>query len=68
MFPIHPKYVLDENQHPESVLLSLSEWEQILEELEDLDDIRAYDEAKQGPQERMPFEQAVREIQEEPGA
>jgi hypothetical protein len=46
------------------VLLPLSEWERILEELDDLDDIRAYDEAMAGPQEAVAFEQAVREIQE----
>ena len=36
----------------------------IVEELEELDDIRAYDEAKSGPQDAVPFERAVREIQE----
>lgn len=30
--------------------------------LEDLDDIHAYDAAKVGPQESIPFEQAVREL------
>jgi PHD/YefM family antitoxin component YafN of YafNO toxin-antitoxin module len=68
MLPIHPQYVVDENQRPQAVLLPLSEWEQILEELDDLDDIRAYDEAMVGPQEVVAFEQAVREIQEGRGA
>lgn len=31
--------------------------------LEDLDDIHAYDAAKAGPQEAIPFEQAEREIE-----
>jgi hypothetical protein len=35
--------------------------------LEELDDIRAYDQAKAGQQETIPFEQAVREIQEGSG-
>ncbi len=64
MFPIHPQYVFDENQHLQSVLLPLPEWERILEELDELDDIRAYDETMGGPQEAVAFEQAVREIQE----
>jgi hypothetical protein len=34
------------------------------EELEELDDIRAYDEAKAQPSEPVPFKQAVREIQD----
>jgi PHD/YefM family antitoxin component YafN of YafNO toxin-antitoxin module len=68
MIPIHPQYVVDEHQRPQAVLLPLSEWERILEELEDLDDIRAYDEAKAGPQDAVAFEQAVREIEEGRGA
>jgi hypothetical protein len=68
MFPIHPQYLVDENQRPQAVLLPVSEWEQIVEELNELDDIRAYDEAASGPQETVPFEQAVREIQEGQGA
>jgi len=62
------QYVVDEQQHPQAVLLPLAEWERIVEELEELDDIRAYDQAKTGPQEAVPFEQAVREIQEGQGA
>ena len=64
MVPVHPQYVIDENQHRQAVLLSLAEWECIVDELDELDDIRAYDEAKAGPQEILPFDQAVREIAE----
>ena len=68
MFPLHPQYVVDKDQRPQAVLLPVSEWEEIVEELEELDDTRAYDEAKGGPQEAVDFEQAVREIQEGPDA
>ena len=44
-------------------MLSIKEWATILEELEELADIRAYDEAKKGSQEAMPFEEAVADIQ-----
>ncbi len=44
--------------------MEYNEWERIVEALEELDDIRAYDEAKSGSQETVPFEQAVREIEE----
>jgi PHD/YefM family antitoxin component YafN of YafNO toxin-antitoxin module len=64
MLTIHPQYVVDENQRPQAVLLPLAEWERIVEELDVLDDIRAYDEAKSAPEEPVAFEQAVREIQE----
>ena len=68
MVLVRLQYVVDEQQHPQAVLLPLAEWERIVEELEELDDIRAYDQAKTGPQEAVPFEQAVREVQEGQGA
>jgi hypothetical protein len=61
MATVHPDYIVDEEQNRKSVILSIEDWERIVEELEELDDIRAYDEAKSGPQDAMPFEQAVRE-------
>jgi len=64
MVALHPEYVVDEKQHRKSVLLPVAEWEQVVEELEELDDIRAFDAAKAGSQEAVPFEQAVHEIQE----
>ena len=67
MDALHPQYVVDENQTPKAVLLPVAEWEQVVEELEELDDIRAFDQAKAGPQETIPFEQAVREIEEGSG-
>lgn len=62
MVTLHPEYVMDEKQHRKAVMLPLPEWNQILEELEELDDIRAYDEAKAEPQESLPFDRAVQEI------
>ena len=64
MLKLHPEYVVDEQQNRKSVLLPLAEWERIVDELEELDDIRAYDEAQPHKADRVPFEQAVREIQE----
>jgi PHD/YefM family antitoxin component YafN of YafNO toxin-antitoxin module len=60
MVTVHPQY--DDEQNPHAVIISLAEWRQIIEELEELDDIRAYDEAKAGPQDSVDFEQAMREI------
>jgi PHD/YefM family antitoxin component YafN of YafNO toxin-antitoxin module len=62
---LNPQYVIDKEKKPKAVLLTISEWEQIVEDLEELDDIRAYDAAKSGTQDTIPFEQAVREIEEE---
>jgi len=64
MVTLHPQYVIDENQKRKAVLLPLDEWERIVEELEELDDIRAYDEARSGPQDAISLAEAVREIGE----
>jgi hypothetical protein len=63
MVTLHPEYVVDDRDQRKAVLLPVSEWEQIVAELEEFDDIRAYDEAKSGTQAAVPFEQAVCEIQ-----
>lgn len=65
MITIHPQYVVDAAQTRTAVLIPAAEWEQILEALEDLDDIRAYDAAKAEGQEAVPFAQALREIEQE---
>ncbi|MBT3192519.1 MAG: hypothetical protein HN341_08185 [Verrucomicrobia bacterium] len=67
MVTLHPEYVVDAQQHRKAVLLPVAEWERVINELENLDDIRAFDAAKSGTQEAIPFECAVREIQEEYG-
>ena len=64
MLSLRPQYVVDENQQTKAVLLSIAEWKRIVEALEELDDILAYDEGKSGKQETIPFEQAIAEIQE----
>ena len=62
MVTLHPEYTVDEKQHRRVVLLPLVEWEHVIEELEELDDIRAFDAVKEMSQQSVPFEQAVREI------
>jgi len=64
MIPIHPQYVVDESVNRTAMLIPTADWERILDELDELDDIRAYDGAKRGPQESVPLEQAVREIED----
>ena len=59
------RYVVDENGKRVSVILPVEEYERMVEELED---IRLYDEAKaeleRGEDEAIPLEQAMREIRE----
>ena len=58
------KYVVDEKGNPVSVLLDIRVYRKILEELEELEAIRAYDAAKASGDEVIPFEQAVAEIEQ----
>ena len=62
MLSVHPQYVIDENQQRRAVLLTAEEWDGILEELEELDDIRAYDRAKRRKSDPLPLEQALTQI------
>ena len=65
MLKVHPEYKVDEKKHQRMVLLPEGEWKQVVEELEELDDIRIYDKALSEKSKAVPFEQAVREIQED---
>lgn len=65
MITVHPQYVVDAAQTRTAVLIPAAEWEEILEALEDLDDIQAYDAAKAEGQEAVSFAQALREIEQE---
>jgi len=65
MINVHPEYIVDENLNKKSVILPYSEWKNIVEEMEELEDIRAYDQAKnEVNDESIPFEQAVKEIED----
>ena len=60
---INPQFVKDEKGHDLGVFLTKNEFEKLLEELEDYEDIKAYDKAKSKTNEEfIPFKQAVEEI------
>lgn len=64
-FPIrelHPQFVVDATKTTIAVQLNIEEWHQVLDDLEDLADIRAFLAAKEEPGEYIPLEQALREI------
>ena len=46
MKAIHTQYITDSAGKKVSVVIPIAEYEQILEELDELDDIKLYDEAK----------------------
>jgi len=64
---LHPEYVVDDKDKRKAVVLPVEEWEKVIDELEELEDIRLYDAAKQETGEAVPFEQAVKEIKRDDG-
>jgi PHD/YefM family antitoxin component YafN of YafNO toxin-antitoxin module len=56
------QFVVNERGEKVAVVIGIEEYEKILEELEDRDDIRAYDEAKASVETPIPLEQALAEI------
>ena len=58
------QYIVDEHGNRNAVLVPLAEWQRLMDDLEELDEIREYDEAKTRPSDPVPLEQAVREIRE----
>jgi len=67
MLDIKERFVVDEDGKRVSVILDIEDYERLLEELEMLDDIRAYDEAKAEGGTGRPFEEVMREIEQERG-
>jgi hypothetical protein len=62
MLTIHEEYLVDEQGNRKAVVVPIGEWQQVLSALEELDDVRAYDEAKSQPSDPLPFELAVKEL------
>jgi hypothetical protein len=63
MIPLKERFIVDENGQCIGVLLDIEDCRQLLEDLEDLEAIRAYDAAKASGDEAVPLEQAFAEIE-----
>ena len=63
MLKLKERYVVDEQGNRISVVLDIADYQGLLEELEELESIRAYDAAKASPDQMIPFEQAIAEIE-----
>lgn len=63
MVAVHPQYIVDEKEQRKAVILPESEWKLILDELEELEDIRSYDTVSK-EQETIPFDQAIKELRD----
>ncbi|MFB8790772.1 MAG: hypothetical protein U7123_18430 [Potamolinea sp.] len=61
------RYLVDENGNRVGVFLDIADYQKLLEELAELEAIRAYDTAKATDDEAIPFEQAIAEIERDRG-
>jgi hypothetical protein len=57
------RFVVDESGNRTAVLLDVERYRELLEAQEELESIRAYDEAKSSGDEAVPFLRAVEEIE-----
>lgn len=57
------RYIVDENGARIAVILPIAEYERLLDELEEQDDIRAYDEAMAADEVEVPLEQVIAEME-----
>jgi len=63
MQPLHERYVVDEQGKPVAVLLDIEVFQQLVEAFEELEAIRAYDEAKASQEVPLPLGQAIEAIE-----
>lgn len=63
MANIKERYLVDDNGNRIGVVLNIKDYHCLLQELEELDSICAYDAAKASGDEVVPFEQAITEIE-----
>ncbi len=57
------RYVIDETGNRVAVLIDIEEYQRILEALEELESINAYDDAKAANDEVISFDKAINEIE-----
>jgi hypothetical protein len=64
MLTLNPKYITDDKGKKISVILPLKDFEAILDELDELDDIKLYDKAKKSNEPSIPIDEAFKLIEE----
>ena len=65
MSALKERFIIDDKGNRVAVILDVAEYRRMLEELEELESIRAYDAAKASGDEAIPFDDAVRQIEAE---
>ena len=65
---VHPRYLVDHQQMPTDVVVPIEEWRRIVEELEELEDLRAYDAAVAEKQATVPLDTRMSEVRARRGS
>lgn len=60
---LHPKYIIDSDGNRTSVILTLKEFDNLIEMIDDLEDVILYDEAKKMSQDFREAEEVFKEIE-----
>ncbi len=60
---LNENFVVDAKGKKVSVLLPIKDYQKLLDELEELEDIKAYDNATKHKQEFIPLDKALKEIE-----
>jgi len=63
MLTVHPQYITDDTGKRISVILPVEDFNALMEELEGLEDIRLYDEAKKSDEKSIPLDDAFKMIE-----
>lgn len=63
MVTLNPQYITDNTGKKISVVLPMKDFEAIMEELEELEDIKLYDEAKRSNEPSVPIDDAFKMIE-----
>lgn len=64
---VEDRFVVDDTGKRVAVIVDIEQYQKLREAEEELEQIRAYDEAKLSGDETIPFDQAVREIEQARG-
>ena len=63
MLTVNPHYITDSDGKKISVVLPMKDFKAIMEELEELEDIKLYDEAKKNNEPSIPIDDAFKMIE-----
>jgi DNA-binding IclR family transcriptional regulator len=67
MASVNPRYLVDAHQMPTDVVVTIEEWRRIVEELEELEEIRAYDVALRDRENGIPLASVAEGIRQRRG-